>query len=765
MAHGVPAWYLAGVRGQGVKIGIIDTGFEDFSKLLGTELPSTVQARCYIDIGVFSLSLSDCEVNEDVHGTAVTETVFDIASKATYYISNPHSQGDLQTAVNWMIEQNVDVINMSLGWAWDGPGDGTSPFSTSPLKSVDIAVANGITWVNAAGNHAEHTWFGPFANPDFASDAWHNFSGSDECNEVALEAGQRFAAQLRWDDEWGGASRDLDLYLLNSGVTAASSENAQSGGAADIPIEYLEYTPAFNGTYCLAVSHNGGAAPSWIQLQDFMGVAKFEHYTISGSIQNPAESANSGMLAVGATLQHIDIVTRFSSQGPTPDGRIKPDIVGTNSGDTVSYRSAEDPQGIFQGTSASSPHIAGLAALVKQRFPSHTPHQVTQYLKNNTLPLGAVPNNALGYGFPKLPASEVATPTPSVPPPLPETTSHRIAFVSNRDSKAGIYVMNSDGSEATRLTELQGDEPSWSPDGRRVAFVSFGDGTTDIFVMNADGSDLVNLTNHPGDEWEPSWSPDGRLIAFVSYRDGPGTDIFGRNAEIYVMNADGSEQTRLTNNPASDRYPSWSPDGRRIAFFSTRDDDFCGDLYVMSADGSGKTSLTKNLPYGGWSVSWSPDGRRIAFVTGCGENKQHGGFQIYAMNADGSDPTPLTDAPGDDEYPSWSPDGRLIAFKSNRDNYVEIGNIRTPNSEIYVMNPDGSAQTNLTNHPAWDSFPSWLPITVATPTLFDRYDADNNGQISKPEVIEAIYDYLFGEGEEQITKEQVLEIITLYLFG
>ena len=244
VAHGVPAWYLAGVRGQGVKIGIIDTGFEGFSNLLGTELPSTVQARCYIDIGVFSSSLSDCEVNEDVHGTAVTETVFDIASKATYYISNPHSQGDLQTAVNWMIEQNVDVINMSLGWAWDGPGDGTSPFSTSPLKSVDIAVANGITWVNAAGNHAEHTWFGSFANPDFASDAWHNFSGSDECNEVALEAGQRFVAQLRWDDEWGGATRDLDLYLLNSGVTAASSENAQSGGAADIPIEYLEYTPA-----------------------------------------------------------------------------------------------------------------------------------------------------------------------------------------------------------------------------------------------------------------------------------------------------------------------------------------------------------------------------------------------------------------------------------------------------------------------------------------------------------------------------------------
>ncbi len=681
-----------------------------------------MQARCYSDIGVFSSSLSDCEVNEDVHGTAVTETVFDIASKATYYISNPHSQGDLKAAVNWMIGQNVYVINMSLGWPWDGPGDGSSPFSASPLKSVDIAVANGTTWVNAAGNHADRTWFGPFVNPDSTSDSWHNFTGGDECNEVALEGGQRFVAQLRWDDEWGGATRDLDLYLLNSArATAASSENAQSGGAADDPFEYLEYTPALSGTYCLAVSYNGTAAPSWIQLQDFMGVTKFEHYTTSGSIHNPAESANPGLLAVGATFRNITEVRRFSSQGPTPDGRIKPDVVGANWGHTVSNRSTEDPQGIFRGTSASSSHIAGLAALVKQRFPSHTPHQVTQYLKNNAFLLGAVPNNGLGYGFPRLPAAEVARPTPGVPPPSLGTTSHRIAFASDRSApyfggKSDLYVMNADGSDVTYLTEYPGGTPVWSPDGRRIAFHSYIDGNSDIFVMNADGTGQTNLTNHPGNDRDPRWSPDGRRISFESYRDGPGTDIFGRNAEIYVMNADGSGQTRLTNNRASDRYPSWSPDGRRIAFYSTRDDDFCGDLYVMNADGSGKTNLTRNVPYGGWSASWSPDGHRIAFVTGCGEDRQHGGFQIYVMDADGSNPTPLTDAPGDDENPSWSPDGRLILFQSSRDNYVQIGQFVAPNREIYVMNANGSAQTNLTNHPAWDRLPSWLPISVTTPT-------------------------------------------------
>ena len=136
----------------------------------------------------------------------------------------------------------------------------------------------------------------------------------------------------------------------------------------------------------------------------------------------------------------------------------------------------------------------------------------------------------------------------------------------------------------------------------------------------------------------------------------------------------------------------------------------------MNSDGSGKTSLTKNLPYGGWSASWSPDGRRIAFVTGCGENKQNPGSQIYAINADGSNPMALTDNMGDDEDPSWSPDGRVILFSSSRDEYVQIGNRISSNSEIYVMNADGSAQTNLTNHPAGDNIPSWLPVTVTTPT-------------------------------------------------
>ncbi|HDR3890873.1 TPA: PD40 domain-containing protein, partial [Bacillus cereus] len=94
-------------------------------------------------------------------------------------------------------------------------------------------------------------------------------------------------------------------------------------------------------------------------------------------------------------------------------------------------------------------------------------------------------------------------------------------------------------------------DPSWSPDGQKIAFTSFRDGNPEIYVMNTDGSNQTRITNSPGNNIDPSWSPDGQKIAFTSTRDG--------NGEIYVMNTDGSNQTNITNNPASDNEPSWSP--------------------------------------------------------------------------------------------------------------------------------------------------------------------------------------------------------------
>ena len=429
-AHGAPAWHATGVKGQGVKIGVIDVGFEGFRTLMGSELPEegNVRVRCYADIGVLATDANDCiNSSGSKHGTAVAEALFDIAPEATYYISNPDSFGDLQTAVQWMIDNDVDVVNHSVSWGWNGPGDGTSPFSNSPLRAVDTAVEDGITWVNSAGNGSQNTWFGPFEDSD--GDGDHNFGVNIDCNTIDLKAGEEVTLVLRWDDNWLGASRDLDLYLIPPDASgrfflrnAVASELEQSGRFGDYPLEAINTSVVNDMTACIVVSQFRGARPAWMQLQS-RGIQALEFHTLSGGIGNPAESANSGLLAVGAApWDNTSTIEPYSDQGPAPDGRTKPDIVGADLGQSVTLRSANNPNGYFPGTSQASPHIAGLAALVKQRFPNYTPQQIANYLKNNAEPRGAVPNNTWGYGFAKLPAiapEPAATPTPI---PTPGTT-------------------------------------------------------------------------------------------------------------------------------------------------------------------------------------------------------------------------------------------------------------------------------------------------------------------------------------------------------
>ena len=293
----------------------------------------------------------------------------------------------------------------------------------------------------------------------------------------------------------------------------------------------------------------------------------------------------------------------------------------------------------------------------------------------------------------------------------------QITFVSHRDGNPEIYVMDVDGNNARNLTNNPDKDfqPSWSPDGKRIAFMSNRDGhvhaihgwpTYEIYVMDADGGNLQNLTNNPNDDTSPSWSPDGKRIAFASW-DGKFIE-FVVDFEIYVMDADGDNLQNLTNNPNDDRYPSWSPDGKRIVFSSERAGHFRGEagitaeIYMMDADGGNQRRLTENRKNDS-SPSWSPDGKRIAFASdrrGDFEN-----FDIYVMEVDGGNQQKLTNNRGDDSSPSWSPDGERIAFYSRRDG----------NAEIYVMDADGGNLQNLTNNPHADASPAWLnsPFSVS----------------------------------------------------
>jgi TolB protein len=227
----------------------------------------------------------------------------------------------------------------------------------------------------------------------------------------------------------------------------------------------------------------------------------------------------------------------------------------------------------------------------------------------------------------------------------------KIAFTSNRDGNFEIYVMNADGSGQTRLTNRPNAtdlQPAWSPDGSKIAFASF-ESSYDIWVINVDGTGETNLTAHPAEDTYPSWSPDGSRIAFQTNRDG--------DYEIYAINPDGTGLTNVSNSPASnDAEPDWSPDGSRFAFASNRETPFFGgDVYVMNADGTGATRLT-DATHEDNTPAWSPDGTRITF-------KSHRDFndEVYVMDADGGNPTRLTNnaPPGntlpEDWFPDWQP--------------------------------------------------------------------------------------------------------------
>jgi Tol biopolymer transport system component len=248
---------------------------------------------------------------------------------------------------------------------------------------------------------------------------------------------------------------------------------------------------------------------------------------------------------------------------------------------------------------------------------------------------------------------------------------------------------------------LQINQAAWAgtfpgPNGQ-IAFSSNRDGNFEIYVMNADGSGQTRLTDNTEDDNSPSWSADGTKIAFASNRDG--------NFEIYVMNADGSDQTRLTDNSALDDAPSWSPDGTKIAF--ARHGDVPNlqnrEIYVMNADGSDQTRLTDNSALDD-APSWSPDGTKIAFHS----SRATGSPTIFVMNADGSNVTelrPNLEVSHDfDQWPSWSPDGTKIAFFGFT--VSGGGEESVEHRDIYVMNADdGSDVTKL----GVGSSPSWSP--------------------------------------------------------
>ena len=308
--------------------------------------------------------------------------------------------------------------------------------------------------------------------------------------------------------------------------------------------------------------------------------------------------------------------------------------------------------------------------------------------------------------------------------------SAKVAFASDEAGDMDIYVMNADGTERVNITnrDAKDMDPTWSPDGEWIAFLSRTQGKTDIHRVRPNGSGLSSLTSFPAQQYtRPIWSPDGTKIAFTSNREAerppqlePTPEPFFDDApefpgtaplpELYVMNADGSGQTRLTFNVFFDGNPTWSSDSQRLAFQSRGDGDH--EIYVINVDGSGLTKLTDN-DHADVFPAWSPDGRFIAFSsnrpkTDFGRELSEAArresvirtaaptdFDIYIMEPDGSGTYNWTHTTSlGDSAPSWSPDGTWIAFEA-RPHYAFT--LRGSAKDIYVMRFEGADLTNITS--------------------------------------------------------------------
>jgi len=272
-----------------------------------------------------------------------------------------------------------------------------------------------------------------------------------------------------------------------------------------------------------------------------------------------------------------------------------------------------------------------------------------------------------------------------------EIFRNQIAFVSEREGNADIFVINSDGTGLQSLTSGMASDyyPRWSPDGQRLSLHSYppgikaGEGDAQLYLIDLNTGNRTLLDTTMTDAKFADWSPDGEAMVFSGEKEG--------NWDLYVYIPDTGSLRHLSQGAANDYFPDWSPDGQKIVF--VRDDEEGErEIYVASADGLEVQNLT-NHP--GWDTypDWSPDGQQIAFASRRSDN-----IEIFLMASDGSNIRQLTSTPGyNNSEPHWNPDGKKIVFVSERDG----------NSEIYVMNADGTSPIRLTNNEQPDYNPHW----------------------------------------------------------
>jgi len=350
----------AGNRGQGVNVAIIDIGFDITNSEIANNIDEAMSFRSDGDITAGG---------DTAHGTAVADTFLDVAPDARLYLYNIQTEADLLALVNFLItNRDIDVISMSLGFFGVGYSDGSSAIS----QAVTDARNNGILWANSAGNYAQRHWMGQFSDVS-DGDGFHEFFSGDETIELSVGPGpQAVTVFLMWDDPWGSSSNDYDSWLLNKNLKVIGIfGNLQTGIHDPVEAFSLGLTP---GTYHIAIDRFSGS--SNVELELFSISQNFDEYRVpSSSLSIPADSVDT--FSIGATFWEDDQLESFSSRGPNKANVIKPDVSAPDGTSSVTIPN-------FFGTSASAPHAAGAAALIKNAYPNANPDTVQTMIEQNT---------------------------------------------------------------------------------------------------------------------------------------------------------------------------------------------------------------------------------------------------------------------------------------------------------------------------------------------------------------------------------------------
>jgi hypothetical protein len=384
---GADVWQSGGTTGAGVKVAIIDPGFEGYDQSIVTgDLPAGVTIRSERADG-------DITGGGQPHGTGCAEIVYDMAPGATYYLINFETELDLSDAIDYAISQGVKIISSSFSYPGSSAGDGSGEIN----DLVATFAASGGVWANAAGNSALNHWSGPFV--DAGGDGYLEFSGSDNTQNIFANAETRITVFLSWN-QWPLSDQDYDLYLFHEGNPdpVAASEYGQGNNPPlyppGPPSEYLTYMvpPGQGGTYYIVVKKYQGAGGVTFDLFCFAS-GLLEYPVPEGSLAGqPADSRDA--LTVGAVEVGTTTLEYFSSRGPTTDGRIKPDLVGPDRVTTRTYGNNG-----FAGTSAAAPHVAGAAVLLKAAHPEYTATSIENVLQGRATDLGdAGKDNLFGSG-------------------------------------------------------------------------------------------------------------------------------------------------------------------------------------------------------------------------------------------------------------------------------------------------------------------------------------------------------------------------------